>query len=123
MQLTREFHFDAAHSLTNYEPGHPNTRMHGHSFRVRVTLEGQPAQESGQIMDLTDFGTVLEAARGQLDHHLLNEIEGLSLPTLENICLWLWDNLHTDLPALYAIEVFRDSLGQSCLYKGSQHGR
>ncbi len=123
MHLAREFHFDAAHSLPSYESAHPNSRIHGHSFRVRVTLEGQPAKATGQIFDLAILGQMLEAVRLQLDHHMLNEIDGLQNPTLENICLWLWDNLQTDLANLHAIEVFRDSLGQSCLYKGSHHGK
>ena len=52
---------------------------------------------------------------------MLNEIDGLETPTLENICLWLWEHLMPDLPDLSAVEVFRDSLGQSCLYQGSRH--
>lgn len=121
MQLTREFNFDAAHCLEGYEPGHPNTRIHGHSFRASVTLQGLPDKTSGQIIDLADFGTILDQVRQQLDHQMLNDVDGLSVPTLENICLWLWDNLENALPALYAVEVHRDSLGQSCRYKGSQH--
>lgn len=121
MQLTREFHFDAAHSLDGYAAGHPNTRIHGHSFRASVTLEGLPDKTTGQIIDLADFGTILDQVRQQLDHQMLNDVDGLSVPTLENICLWLWDNLENALPTLYAVEVHRDSLGQSCRYKGSQH--
>lgn len=121
MQLTREFCFDAAHCLENYDYGHPNRRIHGHSFRVRVTLTGMPDDKTGQIVDLAEFGTILEHLRQQLDHHMLNEIDGLETPTLENICLWLWEHLMPDLPNLSAVEVFRDSLGQSCLYQGSRH--
>ncbi len=51
-----------------------------------------------------------------LDHNLLNDIDGLDSPTLENICLWLWTQLEAELPQISAVEVFRDSLGQSCLY-------
>ena len=122
MQLTREFHFDAAHSLDNYDAGHPNTRVHGHSFRARVTINGMPDENTGQIFDLADFGQVLERVRLQIDHQMLNDIAGLEKPTLENICLWLWDQLSPDLPGLACIEVNRDSLGQSCRYEGSRHG-
>lgn len=121
MQLTREFQFEAAHSLSDYEPNHPNTRIHGHSFRARVTLEGLPDKSTGQIMELDDFGAILEQLRAQLDHQMLNDIDGLDVPTLENLCLWIWEQLHPHLPDLYAVEVYRDSLGQSCRYQGSQH--
>ena len=122
MRLSREFNFDAAHALGDYPPGHPNTRVHGHSVRVRGTVEGQP-NASGRSVDLESVGTLLDNAREQLDHRMLNEIQGLEQPTLENICLWLWSQLEKDMPEICAVEVSRDSLGQSCLYQGSQHGR
>ncbi|MEC7595473.1 MAG: 6-carboxytetrahydropterin synthase, partial [Pseudomonadota bacterium] len=61
---------------------------------------------------------VLENLRKRLDHNMLNDIEGLGTPTLENLCLWMWAELQGELPHISAIEVFRDSLGQSCLYEG-----
>ena len=77
--------------------------------------------ENGQIVDLEEMGRLLNELRNQLDHQMLNEIEGLEQPTLENLCLFIWDNLQNGLPQISAVEVFRDSLGQSCLYQGSQH--
>ncbi|MEC7209990.1 MAG: 6-carboxytetrahydropterin synthase [Pseudomonadota bacterium] len=117
MKLTREFLFDAAHNLAQYGAGHPNARVHGHSFRARITLSGAP-DANGQIMDFESFGAVLENLRKRLDHNMLNDIEGLGTPTLENLCLWMWAALQDELPHISAIEVFRDSLGQSCLYEG-----
>ncbi len=118
MILSREFHFDAAHFLPHYPDGHPNRRLHGHSFRVRVSVAAKPAPETGQIIDLDELHALTHKASAQLDHMMLNEIEGLSVPTLENICLWLWNRLIPDLPHLAEIEVARDSLGQSCRYNG-----
>jgi len=120
MKLSREFTFDAAHSLGHYPAGHANTRVHGHSFRARVTVEGLP-DDHGQIVDLENMGAALKDMQARLDHQMLNEIEGLHQPTLENLCLWIWENLRQPLPQICAVEVFRDSLGQSCLYHGSQH--
>jgi 6-pyruvoyltetrahydropterin/6-carboxytetrahydropterin synthase len=77
----------------------------------------------GALLIWKQVGALLEQARDQLDHRMLNDVEGLGAPTLENICLWLWGYLETDLPQICAVEVSRDSLGQSCLYQGSQHGR
>ena len=120
MKLSREFTFDAAHSLDHYPAGHANTRVHGHSFRARVTVEGMP-DANGQIVDLEEMGRQLHETRNKLDHQMLNDIDGLEQPTLENLCLFIWDNLQNGLPQISAVEVFRDSLGQSCLYQGSQH--
>ncbi len=48
----------------------------------------------------------------------LNEVEGLSQPTLERISIWLWDRLHNRLPGLAEIEVARDSCHEGCVYRG-----
>ena len=42
MRIYKEFTFEAAHFLPSAPPGHPNARVHGHSFRVRVTIDGEP---------------------------------------------------------------------------------
>ena len=122
MKLSRDFSFDAAHHLGHYPQGHANARVHGHSFRARITVEGQP-DTHGQIVDFETIDAHIAALRATLDHNLLNDIDGLDSPTLENICLWLWTQLEAELPQISAVEVFRDSLGQSCLYQGSHHGR
>jgi 6-pyruvoyltetrahydropterin/6-carboxytetrahydropterin synthase len=122
MKLRREFHFDAAHHLENYDKDHPNRRIHGHSFRVRVSLSGKPDAQTGQIMDLERFKSALDDVRGKLDHHMLNDIETLGPPTLENLCLWIWAQLKPQLTHLAEVEIFRDSLGQSCCYEGDDHG-
>lgn len=122
MKLRREFNFDAAHHLMNYEDGHPNRRLHGHSFRVRVSIVGHPQAETGQIMDLDQFGAALESVRNRLDHQYLNDINDLAAPTLENLAVWIWNQLAPQLKTLVEVEIFRDSLGQSCAYEGPQNG-
>src|SRR6185437_798989 len=99
MRIYKEFSFEAAHFLPSAPPGHPNARVHGHSFRVRVTLDGEPDETTGVVMHLDD-------------------VEGLSLPTLERISIWLWDRLHNRLPGLAEIEVARDSCREGCVYRG-----
>jgi 6-pyruvoyltetrahydropterin/6-carboxytetrahydropterin synthase len=87
MRIYKEFLFEAAHHLPNsFAPGHPNFRLHGHSFRVRVTVEGKP-DEQGLLMDLGVLYEHLARVRDKLDHRYLNEISGLENPTLENISI------------------------------------
>jgi 6-pyruvoyltetrahydropterin/6-carboxytetrahydropterin synthase len=118
MRIYKEFSFEAAHFLPSAPPGHPNARVHGHSFRVRVTLDGEPDETTGVVMHLDDVEAAVADARAALDHRLLNEVEGLSLPTLERISIWLWDRLHNRLPGLSEIEVARDSCREGCVYRG-----
>jgi 6-pyruvoyltetrahydropterin/6-carboxytetrahydropterin synthase len=120
MRLYKEFHFEAAHYLPSAPPGHPNARVHGHSFRVRVAVDGEPDAESGIVVHFDDLESALEDAREALDHRLLNEVEGLAAPTLERIAVWLWDRLHNRLPGLAEIEIARDSCHEGCIYRGPQ---
>jgi 6-pyruvoyltetrahydropterin/6-carboxytetrahydropterin synthase len=118
MRIYKEFHFEAAHFLPSAPPGHPNARVHGHSFRVRVTVDGTLDPETGLVLHFEDLESALENAREALDHRLLNEVEGLSAPTLERVAVWLWDRLHNRLPDLAEIEIARDSCHEGCIYRG-----
>lgn len=115
IQIAQEFYFEAAHALTSYGETHPNARVHGHSFRARVSL-GDRLNAQGQVLDLAILTTALDGLRAQLDHQMLNKI--IDTPTLENIALWIWNNLINQFSNLVLVEVFRDSLGQSCSYDG-----
>ncbi len=46
----------------------------------------------------------------RLDHHCLNEIEGLENPTAETIAIWIWDRVKPSLPLLAAVAVFETPL-------------
>jgi 6-pyruvoyltetrahydropterin/6-carboxytetrahydropterin synthase len=118
MRIYKEFTFEAAHFLPSAPPGHPNARVHGHSFRVRVTLDGEPDDKTGLVMHLDDVEAALADVHEALDHRFLNEVDGLSQPTLERITMWLWDRLHNRLPGLAEIEIARDSCREGCIYRG-----
>ena len=75
MRIYKEFGFEAAHFLPSAPPGHPNARVHGHSFRARVTIEGEPDGKTGLIMNLADVDAALGDVREALDHRLLNDVE------------------------------------------------
>ncbi|GBD49087.1 6-carboxytetrahydropterin synthase QueD [Methylopila sp. Yamaguchi] len=106
MRIVQAFTFEAAHRLPNVAPTHRCHRMHGHSYRVELALEGPIDPVTGFVVDFFDveaaFGPVLK----RLDHHTLNEIEGLENPTAELIALWIWDKVKPDLPQLAQVKVF-----------------
>jgi len=118
MRLYKEFHFEAAHFLPSAPPGHPNSRVHGHSFRVRVTIHGEPDTRTGILVHLEEFEAALANVHEALDHRMLNEIEGITMPTLERIAVWIWDRLHNRLPGLMEVMVARDSCHEGCIYRG-----
>jgi 6-pyruvoyltetrahydropterin/6-carboxytetrahydropterin synthase len=102
ISITKEFRFDAAH----YLPTAP-----------AVTLEGVPDALSGQIRDFAAIDAAVADVRERLDHHVLNEVEGLSLPTLERLSAWIFSALSPKLPELVSVTVRRDSLGEACTFR------
>jgi 6-pyruvoyltetrahydropterin/6-carboxytetrahydropterin synthase len=117
-EIVKAFRFDAAHFLPTAPPGHPYRRMHGHSFEGEAALAGEPDPQAGWIVDFAVVAATLGALRERLDHHLLNEIDGLALPTLERLAAWIWRELRPSLPGLVRVTVRRQSEGESCTYRG-----
>jgi 6-pyruvoyltetrahydropterin/6-carboxytetrahydropterin synthase len=117
MELFKEFGFEAAHHLPNVPEGHKCARLHGHSFRVRVTVEGPVGDDSGWVTDFADVSAVVGPAVSQLDHQYLNEIDGLDNPTSENVARWLWTRLAPDLTGMRSIEV-RETCTSGVVYRG-----
>lgn len=118
LELCYEFGFDAAHRFPAVRRGHKYGGVHGHSFRVEVALRGAPRPPSGFVSDFARLERACRKLHDRLDHALLNGIAGLENPSLENLCLWIWDRLATKFAGLARVTVRRDSLGQSCTYFG-----
>lgn len=117
MEIFKEFTFEAAHRLPNVPPGHKCARLHGHSFRVAIHVRGPVGEESGWVLDFAEIGAAFQPIHAQLDHYYLNEIEGLSNPTSENIARWLWRRLRPALPALSQITIW-ETCTSGCIYCG-----
>ncbi|HEY5048608.1 MAG TPA: 6-carboxytetrahydropterin synthase QueD [Rhizomicrobium sp.] len=115
IEITQEFGFDAAHFL---ETGAAtNRRVHGHSFYVEVTLRGEPDRKSGMLSDLGEVKTALDEIARTLDHGLLNEIDGLGPPTLENLARYIFGRAREKLSHVSRVRIRRPSYGQSCSYE------
>lgn len=117
MQIYKEFKFDAAHCLTRVEDGHKCGKMHGHTFVLEVHLDGEVDPERGWILDFNVLCKCVQPLIDQLDHSVLNDIEGLGNPTSENLAVWFWDRLKPKLPQLHKI-VVKESPTSGCIYRG-----
>jgi 6-pyruvoyltetrahydropterin/6-carboxytetrahydropterin synthase len=117
IRLTRTVTFEAAHSLPNVPPDHQCARVHGHSYRVDVTCEGEMNPELGWLCDHAVIGAAAKAVAGELDHRYLNDIPGLENPTFENVAVWLWTRLKPQLPFLSEIAIQETSTAR-CVYQG-----
>jgi 6-pyruvoyltetrahydropterin/6-carboxytetrahydropterin synthase len=117
-ELSKQFRFDAAHTLQRSIETESSRRIHGHSYRAEVTIRGVPDKASGMLMDLGLLERALEDARLALDHRFLDEIDDLGPATLENLSAWIWQRLTPAVPHLTRVTVHRDSSGDTCTYHG-----
>jgi len=106
MEIFKEFMFEAAHRLPNVPDGHKCGRLHGHSFKVRLTLSGSVDGQTGWVMDFADVKLAMSPLLNQLDHNCLNDIVGLDNPTSEVIAEWIGRRLEGCLPHLRSVTIW-----------------
>jgi 6-pyruvoyltetrahydropterin/6-carboxytetrahydropterin synthase len=117
MDIFKEFTVEAAHRLPNVAPGHKCARLHGHSFRIEIHVRGPLGSQTGWVLDFADLKSAFQPLFEQLDHHYLNEIDGLENPTSENLAIWIWDRVQPVLPLLSKV-VVRGTCTTGCVYDG-----
>lgn len=117
MEIYKAFSIEAAHRLPNLPESHKCYRLHGHSFKIEVHVTGEVDQKTGWIMDFADISAAFKPLFERLDHHYLNEIEGLENPTSENLARWIWRQLKPALPLLSSV-VVKETCTAGCVYEG-----
>jgi len=118
VELTKTYRFEAAHRLPMVPPDHKCARMHGHSFRVDVTVAGEVDAKMGWLVDFADITAIVEPLlKRELDHRTLNDVPGLENPTSEMLCAWLWERLAKQMPLLATITV-HETCEARCTYRG-----
>lgn len=119
-ELSKQFRFDAAHTLNRGIDTESSRRIHGHSYRAEVTVRGWPDPSTGMVLDLGMLEREIENVRDALDHHFLDEVDDLGPATMENLCRWIWDRLTPSIANLWKVSVYRDSSGEACSYCGEE---
>jgi 6-pyruvoyltetrahydropterin/6-carboxytetrahydropterin synthase len=118
VRLIKELRFEAAHRLPQVPAGHKCARLHGHSFKLELSVEGPVNPETGWFLDYAEIDRVWAPLYERLDHNYLNEIEGLENPTSENLAHWLWQRIKPELPALRRVTVY-ETCDARCEYEGA----
>jgi 6-pyruvoyltetrahydropterin/6-carboxytetrahydropterin synthase len=117
VEIFKEFVFEAAHRLPNVPQGHKCARLHGHSYRVAIHVEGEVDADAGWVVDFADIVYAFKPVLACLDHYYLNEIEGLGNPTSEELARWIWERVSHTLPGLSQV-VVRETCTSGCIYRG-----
>ena len=68
-------------------------------------------------MDFADLRRTFQPVYDQLDHHYLNEIDGLENPTSENLARWIWQQMEPELEGLNKI-IVQETCNAGCIYRG-----
>ena len=105
MDIFKSFTLEAAHRLPNVPPGHKCARLHGHSFRIELHVSGEPDPHAGWVMDFADLKAAFAPIYERLDHHYLNDIDGLENPTSERLAEWIWAQMKPRVPLLSEVVV------------------
>jgi len=113
-ELSQRFYFEAAHTLRRKIDAAGSLRIHGHTYHAEVTIAGKPDPESGMMMDLAFLRQEVEKVREKLDHHFLDEVQGIGPATLENLCAFIYNDLKGALPNSHRITIERPASGDTC---------
>lgn len=117
-ELSKQFRFDAAHTLNRVIDAESSRRIHGHSYRAEVVIRGDAVSKNGMLLDLGLLERELDSAREGLDHQFLDELPDLGPPTMENLAAWIWRMIEPNCPGLTRVSIYRDSSGDACTYFG-----
>lgn len=118
-ELSQTFAFDAAHTLKRQvspEEAAGSRRIHGHTYTAEVIVRGPRQPDTGMVVDLAILRGVIAEVRSQLDHHFLDEVPGLGVPTLENLCVFIFERAQLRIPQVAGVVVSR-AAGDRCHYR------
>jgi 6-pyruvoyltetrahydropterin/6-carboxytetrahydropterin synthase len=117
MEIFKEFTAESAHFLPAVPEGHKCRRLHGHSYRIGIHVQGPVSPDAGWVMDFGDIKKAFGPLYDRLDHHFLNAIPGLENPTSENLARWIWQQLKPALPGLAKVTI-QETCTSGCIYQG-----
>lgn len=105
-EIAIEDTFDAAHCLRDYEG--TCSRLHGHTYRVRVAFRFAALEDSGLAFDFRKAKEVLRAVIDHLDHQYINDLPEFSIqnPSAEAIAKLIFDRVKESVPQAYSVSVW-----------------
>lgn len=113
--LSQRFYFEAAHTLHRSYEGEGSLRIHGHTYEAEVTVSGPPDPKTGMVVDLAQLLNEIERVRKMLDHRFLDDVEGLGPATLENLSVFIRNQMQETFSNLTSVMVERRVSGDRCV--------
>lgn len=96
-EVSVDYSFAAGHALRGYKGKCEN--VHGHNYRVRVTVGGEELNSIGLLMDFVDLRAEIRALVERLDHRFMNDIPPFDRlnPSAENLARYLCEELDSQM--------------------------
>lgn len=113
-----ESYFSAAHYLRGYRG--KCEELHGHNWKVEVTLEAKKPDKTGMVLDFKDLKAGLNQALEKLDHKCLNNLAYFKKvnPTSENIAQYIYNELKSEISRLKLVTVWENHNSCASYYEG-----
>lgn len=113
--LSQRFYFEAAHTLQRSYEKEGSLQIHGHTYEAEITVTGVPDPKTGMIVDIALLRNEIERVRSMLDHRFLDEIKELGPATLENLAMFISNQLQETFSNLTSVMVERRVSGDRCV--------
>jgi 6-pyruvoyltetrahydropterin/6-carboxytetrahydropterin synthase len=99
-QVSVEDTFSSGHALRGYKGKCEN--VHGHNYRVRLTIEGPQLDAIGLLVDFTHVKKIMREIMGRLDHQFINDLEPFKVvnPSAENMAKYFFEETVKELREL-----------------------
>ena len=102
--ISKKFSFSASHVLMGLVGTHPCSRLHGHNYTVKVTLESDKLNSHGFVVDYRDLDQIKQFIDAKLDHRHLNDCLDVN-PTAENIAKFIFKQFAKEFPKMISVTV------------------
>lgn len=116
-ELIHTIRFESARRLPRTPPEHPCHNVYGLAFYLDIHVVGDLDPATGWVFDFAEIERAMKPARDRIDHHYLNDIEGLENPTSEVLVTWIWRQLAPKLPGLRKL-VLRENDVSRVVFRG-----
>ena len=96
-EVSVEYSFAAGHALRNYKGKCEN--IHGHNYRVQVTVAGDTLNDAGLLVDFSDLKKEIRLLVSRFDHQFLNQVAPFDQlnPSAENLARYISDSIGPEL--------------------------
>lgn len=113
-RIWKEFTLDSAIRLSRAPDCSPRSRLHGHTYTLRLHLEAPLDIVKGWTIDFGDVKEIFDPIFKSLDHHPLCELPGLVDGDAASVAGWIYSRAKPQLPALYRVDL-HETPGNGCV--------